>query len=686
MKRLILLMFACLALAANANAAKIATFYVAVNGDDRWTGRLITPNRTHTDGPFATLQRACDAAKSAQSGLTDITGAHIYLRGGVYCLDQPVVVDPKEPNSGFQNVLIANYKDEQARLVGGKEITGWKMVTDEAVLRRMDAVCRGKVFEADLKANGIAETGAIVPNGWDKGGAIPGPSELIFDDKPMTIARWPNVGYEHIADVPKTGGNSHFQYAGERPTRWKNAEDGWFFGYWQFDWADSYVKLKSVDSANHTIETGGVSDEFGARKGQRWFALNLLEELDSPGEYYIDRKAGVVYFWPPAPMTTGKTYLSLLDKPLITLTNTTNVTISGLILENTRGEGVHIEGGRHNLVAGCVFRNMGLQGVRIAGGKHNTVQSCDLYDMGQGGIALDGGNRQTLEAGENTADSNLIHNYSNWVRCYRPAIGVDGVGQAVVNNLIYNGPHNAILLSGNEHQILRNEIHHVCQDTGDVGAFYTGRNWTMRGTRIAGNYFHHLGGFSGQGFTDAMGVYLDDAASGATVLQNVFYKAGRAVMVGGGRDNAVLNNCFIECSPSVHVDARGTSWAKDHIKKGGDWQMYEKLESVHFDRPPYSVRYPELATILSNEPALPKGTKITGNIALGGKWAELQDGLTEDAAGIKGNTIKPENPYIGLSDREVLARVIADYPILGLKDVIIGLKTDAYRKTLPKRF
>ncbi|MEJ7614356.1 MAG: hypothetical protein SQA66_12055, partial [Candidatus Fervidibacter sacchari] len=40
------------------------TFYVAVNGNDSWSGRLPSPNRTKTDGPFATLQRALDAVKT----------------------------------------------------------------------------------------------------------------------------------------------------------------------------------------------------------------------------------------------------------------------------------------------------------------------------------------------------------------------------------------------------------------------------------------------------------------------------------------------------------------------------------------------------------------------------------------------------------------------------------------------
>ncbi len=685
MKRFPFFLLLILTLTPHALARPIyVNFYVATNGNDAWSGVLPAPNAKRTDGPFATLPRAVIAAKTVDRNRMNFAAVRIYLRGGVYPLAETVTI------ADTGRLEISGYQSERARLMGGKEIDGWKTVTDEAVLSRMDAACRGKVMQADLKANGIAETGAIVPNGWNPGSRVPGPSELIFDDRPMTIARWPNAGYEHIADVPKVGGNSHFQYSGDRPTRWKNADDGWIFGYWQFDWADSYVRLKSVDAASHTIETGGVTDEFGARKGQRWYALNLLEELDSPGEYYIDRRAGIIYFWPPAPLAMGKTYLSLLAAPLIALNHTSGVTISGLTFENTRGEGVHIESipqgvfsGHGNLVAGCVFRNMGLQGVRIASGTDNFVQSCDFYNMGQGAIALDGGNRLTLTMGNNQAYNNLIHNYSNWVRCYRPAINVEGVGQGVSNNLIYDGPHNAILLSGNEHLIAGNEIHHVCQDTGDVGAFYMGRDWTMRGNKIVGNYFHHLGGFSGQGFTDAMGVYLDDAASGAFINGNVFYKAGRAVMIGGGRDNVVTNNRFVECSPSIHVDARGTSWAKDYIKKGGDWQMYEKLQAVHYDSPPYSVKYPALASILTDAPDLPKGTRIEGNSAFGGKWTELQDGLTEATAGFRGNTFQPNNPYAGLSDRELLRRVLKDADKYVPANWKIGVQIDSYRKTLP---
>ena len=98
-------------------------------------------------------------------------------------------------------------------------------------------------------------------------------------------------------------------------------------------------------------------------------------------------------------------------------------------------------------------------------------------------------------------------------------------------------------------------------ETHDVGAFYLGRNYTERGNVVRYNYFHHLGreGVKAEDLVQA--VYLDDCASGTLVYGNVFYRAGRAAMIGGGRDNTIENNIFVECTPSVHVDARGLGWA-----------------------------------------------------------------------------------------------------------------------------
>lgn len=681
----------------------IAVYYVAMNGRDTWSGKLPAPNKAGTDGPFATLIRAQQAARKAPENTPmDFGCARIFVRGGAYPQAQSFTLTQED--SGLHDTLptlYAAYKDETVRIIGGREVTDWKPVTEEAVLSRMEPECRGKVMQTDLRAQGITDYGEITPNGQTFAPALHG-LEVFFQSKPMQIARWPNKGWATIADTPQGQNGGMFTYDAakteNRPARWKNAEDVWLHGYWSFDWADSYTKIKSIDTATHAIVTQEPHGAYGYTKGKRFYALNALEELDAPGEWYLDRKMGILYFWPPAPITeTERVTVSLLDEPLIRFDNASNITVQGFTLEDTRGVGVEIRGGAHNRVAACTVRNTGLVGVNIEGGTDNGVDSCTLYDTGQGGINLNGGDRKTLAAAGNFAHNNEIHDYSRWVRCYRPAVAINGVGNRVSHNLIYNGPHNAIQLSGNEHVVEYNDVHDVCRETGDVGAFYMGRDWTMRGNVIRYNFFHNLGGpkadFGGEGFFDAMGVYLDDAASGTTVLGNIFYKAGRGVLLGGGRDNTIDNNVFVACNPSVHVDARGIGWAKKFIEPGGDWQMQQKLAAVDYRKPPYSTRYPKLATIEAENPSFASGNSVVNNVCVGGKWLELQDGLTDKTVRFDSNHVEEKSGSANASDFHAsdykddvdFRNAVALWATSQRKRMgsNIGLMKNAYRSTVP---
>ncbi len=126
---------------------------------------------------------------------------------------------------------------------------------------------------------------------------------------------------------------------------------------------------------------------------------------------------------------------------------------------------------------------------------------------------------------------------------YAAGIHLSGVGNRVANNLIHDAPHSAVLYGGNEHVLELNEIHHVAQEPSDVGAFYTGRDWTTQGNLLRWNYIHDLGA---RGAVGTMGIYLDDCDSGDSLVGNVFYRAGRVAFIGGGRDNLVENNLMVE--------------------------------------------------------------------------------------------------------------------------------------------
>ena len=87
----------------------------------------------------------------------------------------------------------------------------------------------------------------------------------------------------------------------------------------------------------------------------------------------------------------------------------------------------------------------------------------------------------------------------------------------------------------------------------------------------------------------AWAIYLDDCASGTTVLGNLFVRVPLgAVMIGGGRDNVVTNNVIVDSSPAVHLDARWDEYPHYYT------YQKEELEAVNYTEPPYSTKYPRL--------------------------------------------------------------------------------------------
>ena len=141
----------------------------------------------------------------------------------------------------------------------------------------------------------------------------PAHCELFYGGRPMTLARWPNEGdWEHIAGYPDAGaakdehgGHRSASWRRASPTAataraaWKDTSDLWVHGYWSWDWANSYERVASLDLDHRLVKTAAPYGLYSFRKGQRFYFLNVLEELDQPGEWFLDRKTGLLYFWPP---------------------------------------------------------------------------------------------------------------------------------------------------------------------------------------------------------------------------------------------------------------------------------------------------------------------------------------------------------------------------------------------------
>jgi len=666
---LLLALLACALLPQLADAA--LTLHVAPTGRDAADGTAAAP--------FATLEQARDAIRRiAKAGGLPDGGVIVEIAPGAYERAKPFQLEQGDSGTTTRPVVYrARAGAGPVRIVGGRVIDKFAPVTDPATLARLDPAARANVLRADLKALGVTDLGQLTQRGFGHP-VRPAHMELFFNDRPMTLARWPNDGtYATMAALPDGQMSKTFTFAGDRPARWATEPDGWVFGYWYHDWADSYQKIASIDAANHSL-TMAAQPSYGLRKGNRWCALNLLCELDAPGEFYIDRDAGALYFWPPEPLAAGRAVVSIAET-LIELRNVSHVIFRGLTLECCRGTALKATGGTGVQVVGCTIRNAGNNGASLTGTEHAVI-GCDVTDT-DSGISVAGGDRKTLTPAKNLVENNHVQRFSRWCRTYRPAISVSGCGNIIRHNLLHDGPHNAIQLGGNDHLVELNEIHSVCYDTGDVGAFYSGRDWTARGTVIRHNHFHDV---RGPGIYGAMGVYLDDQASGFTIQGNVFARVTRAAFVGGGCDNIIENNVFLDCAPAVHIDARGLGWQKKATDdpKG---ELRTRLAAMPYQNDLWRQRYPQLPNILNDDPGTPKRNIVRRNVAVGGKWDNIE-AKAKLFQVVENNLVTPESPFVDVATLDLRPRPNSPLAALNFDPIPtarIGLYQDDRRATWP---
>lgn len=477
-------------------------------------------------------------------------------------------------------------------LTGARAVTGFVPARDDRLTLEEGAVLW--TAELDFEPAGFASRGFSRPT-------QPSHSELFVDGTPYTLAQYPRRGgFLRISGVgapEKTEWNEAvgkldggFYYDDPRPGEWTVREGLCVHGYWCYDWANSCESV--AEFSPDFIKTAPPFGNYAFKKGQRFSFINVFEELSRPGDYYVSPAERRVWFVCAAGYVPKEAALSCESEPLAVLENCENIVIKGLTLGCCRGDAMSIVGGKNITVENCTFRNIGDSALRASGTYGLTVRGCTVHDCGDGGIDVTAGDRKTLSSGKTVIEDNHIYNIAKWTRCYVCGVNASGVGFDIRRNLIHDCPHTAILFWGNDFNIERNEIYSVVMETGDAGAVYTGRDFTFRGNSVSRNYIHHLGGV-GMG---TMGIYNDDCVSGTLMEGNVFCEASRAVFMGGGRDFEVRGNLFVNCYPSVEADGRGSSKHQNWRSMVHD-TMRSRFYEVGGDRPPYTLRYPELAAV-----------------------------------------------------------------------------------------
>ena len=618
-RRCIGLAVGCAGLLGQALAAERISFHVDPLGDDAGPGSAAKP--------FATLERARDAVRAAKAQGPLTGGAEVVLHAGRYTPRAKFAFSAEDSGLAGAPVVYTAAPGAEVSINGVRVLpaAAFKTLDDAALRAQLEPAAQSQVLCADLNALGVPKT----PPPKDSF-RMPFPvQELFFNGQRMTLACWPNEGWATIKTIidpgtmrnngsvsdsadpnkprPKENRGGVFTYEGDRPSRWHPEQGLWLHGFWCFDWYEDVIRVAAIDPVKHEI-TLKVAHTYGVRAGnpspRRWRAVNVFEELDRPGEYYIDQAANRLYFWPPGPLAGARITLATREEPLLALAGVDHLVLRGLTFEETQGDALHVHDCRQVSIEGCCLRNIRKQAIHMDGGESNRIFACDIHDTGTGGIYLGGGDRKTLKPAGHVVENTHIWNFSVHQLTYASALQLAGVGNSARHNLIHDAPHQAISVSGNDQVFEYNVVHDVCVSADDAAAFYKGRNPSCRGNMLRYNYWYAIGSPRGHGNA---AIYFDDGDGGDTVFGNIFYRCGDpgkgafgTVFSHGGHGNLAENNIFIECKRALGSSPWNDKRWKDFIA-APLWQT-RLLKEVDITQAPYTTRYPELVGFMNPQP------------------------------------------------------------------------------------
>jgi hypothetical protein len=555
------------------SVARAESFFVATNGNDTWSGRLPSPKGNRTDGPVATIKKAIELTRATRRDGQSKGAQTVWLRGGTHFLQEPLRLGSED--SGLK---IAAWKNEKPVISGGKRISGWRE------------------GEANGKTVWIADLAAVKEASWFF-------HQLWVNGKRAIRARHPNQGYLHVDGLPDktpewTQGQTRFRFKQADLKNWKTATNGEVIAMTR--WVESRLPIRTIDEAERIVSFGKKS-VFQLAAGDPYYVENVLEALDQPGEWYLDRSKGQLYY---LPRSGEKAETAEVIAPVLAeLIRVERQSDSNQIVQNIRFEGLtfsHDEwyfpegfaagegqpivspgpkseiGGFSQAAIGvpaavtatrahncsftnCTFSHLGSYALELGRGcQSNLVSRCDFFDLGAGGLKL--GETVIRDKSEDLAASNSVMNcrIHDGGKLFHSAIGIwigQSPGNLLSHNLIRDFYYTGISIGwtwgygpscASNNIVEFNHVHHigVLSDgdgpiLSDMGGIYTlGK---QPGTQVVNNLWHDVAGIQYGGW----GIYTDEGSSGILIESNLVYNTTH----GGfhqhyGQTNTVVNNIF----------------------------------------------------------------------------------------------------------------------------------------------
>lgn len=518
------------------------------------------------DAPLKTLRGARDKVRELKSKLgDDFNGATVYLREGLYLVGESFELNENDSGTEDARVVYSAYPGEKVRVTNANLLDSkkFKLVTDKATLERIPAEGMGHVYMYDLNDEGISP-GVHLKNAYNYGNqtnvkafqlsrTIALGNILVANDKIGDKASYPNAGYALISeDTAKLRNRIDHSYM--NCERWETAQNAWTKAITGQAYLISNIKIKAFDTSTKSF-TLEANTSTSVNPGWWWSITNLLEELDSPNEWYADEFTGRLYYYPKGKMEDTEILFSSNYKPVISMSNTKYVTIKDITVEAACDTGIDIYEGYANTVDGCTLHSIGYAGVTVrngvsGSGGNNAVINSHIYDTAAFGIRVDDGDRENLIPSGDYVENCHIERYGFMSHGYVGGVLSEGtVGFRVSHCNIHNAQSPALYMAGNDDFYEYNELYNVAKDTDDLGVIYGSEQGIVRqGVTFKHNFFHDNWCDFKQGhYKFVCGFYSDSTRNnGATVSNNVFVNQQDGIFFSNNHNMTATQNLFVD--------------------------------------------------------------------------------------------------------------------------------------------
>ena len=671
--------------------------FVSTVGDDSGDGS--------EEEPLRTLEKAIDVANEMREDSDKLI--EILLREGTYSVTNTIKIINSQKDDTL--LKISAYQDEKVTINAGVDIplSAMSIADSDFTNAIIDKPNAGSVLQYNLKDAQIEDLGEISLRGHLISDEKEAQAELSLNGEVQKLAGWPNGEYTGL--IKPTDSNEYgkrtksgiangcsFQVNYDRPSQWSKPEQAWLSGTIGPNYEFDYYPVSRFDSEEKRVYLSrGALEKYYTEPYYRF--ENVPEELDEPGEYYIDRQSGMLYFYPPEDAPKDSVLTITMSTPTLDVSgkapnsmfrieNSKNIVFENLIFKGGRGSAITGKNNSNIQFINCEINSFGENGIRFDASTDIKISDCKIHDVGQDGILfVSCGNYKTLSPSNIVVSNNDIYNFARLERSYKTGIdfGYRCVGATAANNHIHNGPHAGMIFYGVNNDIYGNEFDNLVTEFSDMDALYCNNSnypWE-RGNKIHNNYFHDIGksSMNGRHQINVRAIRTDNRGCGLNIYENLFYNIGDGgngngnngigAITAEGTRNRIFNNLFVDCNEAyfntlqykeIETADDGTLYPDTIINSSGvevantinGAKVADLKKQMENYLPVYGKQFPELYNYFYEHPNMSKTNEFKNNMIINIAIPLSNFNGTQNEEGFRGSQMltAASGNYVSTSD------------------------------------